>query len=54
MNILDTQDKLKNLSQDQLMTEMRMPTGQAPQFLVLSEITRRQKMLARRRPCGRI
>jgi hypothetical protein len=44
MNILDTQDKLKNLSQDQLMTEMRMPTGQAPQFLVLSEITRRQKM----------
>ena len=44
MNILDTQDKLKNLSQEQLMTEMKMPTGQAPQFLVLSEITRRQKM----------
>jgi hypothetical protein len=44
MNILDTQDKLKNLSQEQLMTEMQMPTGQAPQFLVLGEITRRQKM----------
>jgi hypothetical protein len=44
MNILETQDKLKGLSQDQLMTEMRMPTGQAPQFLVFSEITRRQKM----------
>ena len=44
MNILDLQDKLKNFSQDQLVREMQMPTGQMPQFLLLSEITRRQKM----------
>ena len=44
MNILDLQDKLKNLSQQQLIQEMQMPTGQMPQFLVLSELTRRKKM----------
>ena len=44
MNILDLQDKLKNLSEQQLVREMQMPTGQMPQFLVLSEITRRKKM----------
>jgi hypothetical protein len=44
MNILDLQDKLKNLSQQQLVQEMQMPTGQMPQFLVLSELTRRKKM----------
>jgi hypothetical protein len=44
MNILDLQDKLKNFSQDQLVQEMQMPTGQLPQFLLLNEITRRKKM----------
>lgn len=44
MNMIDIQDKLKNLSEDQLIREMQMPSGQAPQFLVLSEITRRKKM----------
>lgn len=44
MNMIDIQDKLKNLSEDQLIKEMQMPSGQAPQFLVLSEITRRKKM----------
>lgn len=44
MNMIDIQDKLKNLSEDQLIREMQAPTGQAPQFLVLSEITRRKKM----------
>lgn len=44
MNILDLQDKLKNFSQEQLIQEMQMPTGQLPQFLLLSEITRRKKM----------
>ena len=42
MNILDQQDKLKGLSEQQLVSEMQMPTGQMPQFLVLSEITRRK------------
>jgi hypothetical protein len=44
MNLVDLQDKLKNLSEEQLVSEMQMPSGQLPQFLVLSEITRRQKM----------
>ena len=44
MNILDLQDKLKNLSQEQLIQEMQAPSGELPQFLVLGEITRRQKM----------
>lgn len=44
MNILDIQDKLKGLSQEQLAQEMQSPTGQVPQFLVLSEMSRRQAM----------
>ena len=44
MNILDIQDKLKNLSQDQLSQEMQMPSGSVPQFLVLGELNRRQSM----------
>lgn len=46
MNILEVQDKLKNLSEDQLVQEMQSPSGTAPQFLVLSEIQRRQRMRA--------
>jgi hypothetical protein len=44
MNMIQLQDRLKGLSQDQLVQEMQMPTGQVPQFLVLSELTRRKKM----------
>lgn len=44
MNMLDIQDKLKGLSEQQLVQEMQMPSGSAPQFLVLSEITRRKRM----------
>jgi len=44
MNILDIQDNLKNFSEDQLINEMQMPSGTAPQFLVLGEIKRRKKM----------
>jgi hypothetical protein len=44
MNMLDVQDKLKGLSEQQLVQEMQMPSGTAPQFLVLSEITRRKRM----------
>jgi hypothetical protein len=44
MNIVQTQDQLKNFSQEQLIKEMQMPSGTAPQFLILNEIMRRQKM----------
>ena len=44
MNILDIQDNLKNFSEDQLINEMQMPSGTAPQFLILGEIKRRKKM----------
>jgi cold shock CspA family protein len=44
MNILDVQNKLKNFSEEQLVQEMQAPTGNAPQFLVLSEIQRRKRM----------
>ena len=44
MNIIDIQDQLKNFSEDQLINEMQMPSGNAPQFLVLSEIQLRKRM----------
>ena len=44
MNIIDIQDQLKNFSEDQLINEMQMPSGNAPQFIVLSEIQRRKRM----------
>ena len=44
MNIIQVQDDLKNFSQDQLVKEMQRPSGMAPQFLVLSEINRRQRV----------
>jgi hypothetical protein len=40
LNMIDTQDKLKNFSEAQLIKEMQMPSGSAPQFMVLSEIER--------------
>lgn len=44
MNIIDIQDQLKNFSEQQLVSEMQMPSGSAPQFLVLSEIQRRKRV----------
>jgi hypothetical protein len=44
MNIVQLQDQLKNFSQDQLVKEMQMPSGNAPPYLVLSEIMRRKQM----------
>ena len=44
MNILELQDNLKDLPDSALMREMQMPSGSAPQFLVLSELKRRKRM----------
>ncbi len=44
--MIDTQDKLKNFSEAQLIQEMQMPSGSAPQFMVLGEIERRKRMRA--------
>ena len=44
MNVLQVQDDLKNFSQDQLIKEMQQPSGNAPQFLVLSELNRRKRV----------
>jgi hypothetical protein len=44
MNIIDLQERLKDLPEEALMQEMQMPTGSAPQFLVLSELKRRKRM----------
>ena len=44
MNIIDIQDNLKDFSEQQLIKEIQMPSGMAPQFLVLSEINRRKRM----------
>ena len=46
LNMLDTQDKLKNFSEQQLIQEMQRPSGSAPQFMVLGEIERRKRMRA--------
>jgi len=44
MNIIQIQDRLKDFSEQQLVNEMQRPTGSAPQYLVLSELERRQKV----------
>tara|TARA_R100001079_G_scaffold109728_1_gene83272 strand:+ start:426 stop:2225 length:1800 start_codon:yes stop_codon:yes gene_type:complete len=44
MNIIQVQDDLKNFSEQQLIDEMQSPSGMAPQFLVLSELTRRKRV----------
>lgn len=46
MNILDIQEALKDFSEQQLIKEMQNPSGNAPQFLVLSELNRRKRMKA--------
>jgi len=43
MNIVQLQEALKDFSDDQLIREMQMPSGQAPQYLVLTELERREK-----------
>ena len=45
-NILKIQDALKNASDEQLAQEMSNPSGQAPQYLIMTEMQRRQKMRA--------
>ena len=47
MNILEIQDALKSMSNEQLIREIRMPSGSAPPFLVASEMDRRQNMRQR-------
>ena len=44
MNILELQDKLKNFSKQQLVSEMQKPSGQVPQYLILTELDRRKRM----------
>ena len=44
LDVLEVQDQLKNFSQEQLLKEMRMPSGSIPQFLILSELNRRRTM----------
>ena len=47
MNILEIEDMVKGLPDDRLQQEAEMPTGQVPQFLVVSEIQRRSDMRRR-------
>jgi hypothetical protein len=49
MNLFELQERLKDFSQEQLVREMQAPTGTAPQYLVLSELQRRQRMMAEER-----
>ena len=44
MNILQQEDLVKGLPDQALMQQAQMPTGELPQFLVVSEIQRREKM----------
>jgi hypothetical protein len=44
MNIIEIEDKLKSVPDQSLAGEMTAPTGMFPQYLVMSEIQRRQEM----------
>ena len=44
MNIVEVQENLKNFSQDQLINEINQPSGMVPQFLVLTELGRRNRI----------
>jgi hypothetical protein len=46
MNMIELQEQLKDFSQQQLVQEMKMPSGNVPQYLVLSEMQRRKRMQA--------
>tara|TARA_R110000822_G_scaffold92438_1_gene213219 strand:- start:4381 stop:5586 length:1206 start_codon:yes stop_codon:yes gene_type:complete len=43
-SILDLQDYLRNMSDDQLSSMMEKPAAEVPQFLIVSEISKRSKM----------
>lgn len=43
MNIVQLQDMLRGMPDDRLQSEMQTPSGSIPQYLVLSEIVRRDK-----------
>ena len=43
-NIVKLQDQLKNLSDQQLAQEMQSPSGSVPQFLIMTEMNRRNEM----------
>jgi hypothetical protein len=47
MNILEIEDIIKGLPDQALMQEAQAPSGQMPQFLVVSEIQRRADMRKR-------
>lgn len=47
MNLIQQAETLKNLSDEQLSGELRMPSGGAAPFMVASEISRRKDMRAR-------
>jgi hypothetical protein len=47
MNILEIEDIIKGLPDQSLMQEAQAPSGQMPQFLVVSEIQRRADMRKR-------
>jgi len=47
MNILQQEDMVKGLPDDRLMQEAKSPTGQLPQFLLVSEVQRRTDMRKR-------
>lgn len=57
MNILEIEDMVKGLPDQALQREAKMPSGQVPQFLVVSEIQRRSDMRKRfqeRQPQGTV
>jgi hypothetical protein len=47
MNILQTEDLVKGLPDERLMQEAQSPSGQVPQFLLISEVQRRADMRKR-------
>ena len=47
MNILQMEDTIKGLPDEVLKQEAEQPTGQVPQYLVISEVQRRTDMRKR-------
>ena len=46
MNVFQIQEQLRTAPDDYLVREMQQPTGMAPQYLVLTELQRRQQLRA--------
>jgi len=44
MNLFEVSEHLRDYSQSQLMSEMQNPTGSAPQYLIMSELQRRNRI----------